>query len=292
MDFLQRVRSVQEFREVDKDQGVERIYSYYKSESTHIHTEKQEVDLIQSPTWGTMLFLDGTLQSTTKDEIIYHNALVHPLMSMLNQMKHILILGGGEGATAREVLRWPIEKVTMVDYDMALVEHMKVHGSKWSHGAFKDPRLEILYNDAWVHFQSNVKYDGVIIDLVDPGSNLQKWNKLLLMVMASVNHIGGSFIMNAGLYLPWKTSELRQIYSMVRSLCNGTDYTYTIYTTYIPSFNGEWTFIAVHPIEKRVHLEDTSVIPAWIRRMMKHLDSDMLMSDVDTVPTTSKLYVL
>jgi spermidine synthase len=181
----------------------------------------------------------------------------------------------------------------MVDYDMALVEHMKIHGSKWSQGAFKDTRLEILYNDAWVHLQSAVQYDGVIIDLVDPGSNLQKWNKLLLMVMDSLKGSYGSFVMNAGLYLPWKTAELRLIHSMVQALCNANpDYTYTIYTTYIPSFNGEWTFIVVHPIDKRVPFEDTSVIPAWIRRMMKSLNSDMLMTDVDTAPTTSKLYVL
>ena len=119
---LPRVRSIQEFHESDKDQGVERTYLYYKSSSTHVYTEKQDVDLLESPSWGKMLFLDGVLQSTTKDEVIYHNALVHPLMSSLKSRKSILILGGGEGATAREVLRWPVESVTMVDYDQELVE--------------------------------------------------------------------------------------------------------------------------------------------------------------------------
>jgi len=294
MNLLPRIKSLQDFHEIDKDQGVERIYSYYKSGSSMLHTEKQEVNIIESPTWGTMLFLDGTLQSTTRDEIIYHNALVHPLMYCLNSIKNILILGGGEGATAREVLRWPVQSLTMVDYDKALVEHMKIHGSKWSQGAFNDPRLEIIYRDAWIHLQSAVHYDGVIIDLVDPGSSIHKWSKLLSMVLASVKRSRGAFVMNAGLYLPWKLGELKEVNQMLYELCNANpDYTYTMYTSFIPSFNGEWTFIIVHPIDAHlVPIDNISVIPAWIRRTMKPLSSEMLINNVDTTPSTSKLYVL
>ena len=95
MNGLPRVKSVLEFNETDTDQGVERSYLYYKSDSAHVHTDKQEVDIINSTYWKKMLFLDGILQSTTKDEVIYHNALVHPFMDVLQCKDRILILGGG-----------------------------------------------------------------------------------------------------------------------------------------------------------------------------------------------------
>ena len=68
--FLPKIKAVQEFIEHDPDQGLDRWYLYYKKESTNLKTDKQEIDLVVSPTWGKMLFLDGTLQSTTRDEVI------------------------------------------------------------------------------------------------------------------------------------------------------------------------------------------------------------------------------
>jgi predicted membrane-bound spermidine synthase len=95
MKGLRRVKSILEFNEKDREQGVERNYIYYNTESAQTHTSKQEVDIISSPYWKKMLFLDGTLQSTIMDEVIYHNALVHPLMDVLQNKEKILILGGG-----------------------------------------------------------------------------------------------------------------------------------------------------------------------------------------------------
>ena len=290
---LPRVRSVQEFHESDKDQGVERTYLYYKSSSTHVYTEKQEVDLVESPSWGKMLFLDGVLQSTTKDEIIYHNALVHPVMSSLKSFKSILILGGGEGATAREVLRWPVESLTMVDYDEELVEHMKLHGPEWSKGAFRDPRLEVIYRDAWYHLQLGNHYDGVIVDLTDPELKVQRWRVLLRMVFESIQRSNGSFVVNAGLYVPWKTHTVRVIKNMITQLCSEfTVFQYKVYTVFVPSFNGEWTFILVHRKElEDINFDNLSMIPAWIRRSIKHLENDLIHSEADTQPCLSKISV-
>jgi spermidine synthase len=291
MNPLQRVRSIQEFHESDKDQGVQRIYLYYKSSSTHLHTEKQEVDLLESPLWGTMLFLDGVLQSTTKDELLYHTALVHPLMSVLYKKNSVLILGGGEGATAREVLRWPIESLTMVDYDEELVDHMKKHGSKWSMGAFDDPRLTVIYDDAWMYLQQAKTFDAVIVDLTDPDLKTEKWKVLLRMVMKSVEPVQGSFVINAGMYMPWKTESLKDLYMMIDDLCvRYIGYRYYVYTVYVPSFNGEWTFIVVYPKSHPIlHIQKLEVIPAWIRRSIRSLDTDLLDSVIDTMPSISKI---
>eukprot|EP00879_Flechtneria_rotunda_P031647 GHRR01034594.1.p1 GENE.GHRR01034594.1~~GHRR01034594.1.p1 ORF type:complete len:119 (+),score=27.88 GHRR01034594.1:137-493(+) len=78
----------------------------------------QEVDLIDVGPFGKTLFLDGKVQSSEVDEWVYHELLVHPAMLMHPNPKTVFICGGGEGATAREVLRHKsVEKVVMVDID-------------------------------------------------------------------------------------------------------------------------------------------------------------------------------
>lgn len=285
MNTLSRVYSTEEFHETDNDQGVERSYIYYKGSSAHLQTEKQVVDIVESPCWGKMLFLDGVLQSTTRDEVIYHNALVHPLMSTLETKKKILILGGGEGATAREVLRWPVQSVTMVDYDKELVEHMKLNGEEWSMNSLYDSRLTILYEDAWLYLQDAIQYDGAIVDLTDPDPKVQSWRLLLQMVFNSIKDSRGSFVINAGLYVPWKTDTVRLIKNMVKALCSqNPGYTYKAYTSFIPSFNGEWTFIIVHREGLSVKPHALPMIPAWIHRTIRDLDDEFIDTNIDTTP--------
>lgn len=267
------INAVQEFKEVDKDQGIERVYLYYKQNSHTIQTGIQSVDIIQTPSNGRMLFLDGVLQSSTQDEVIYHNALVHPLMDCLNHKKSILILGGGEGATAREVLRWNPATVYMVDYDKQLVDFMRKYGDDWSKGAFKDSRLRLIYEDAWKYMARGYVYDGVIIDLTDPNLYTQAWRGLIELTLKSVKPKSGGFVMNAGLYQPWNTAKLDKLLDIIQNLCmRHLDYKYYIYTAFIPSFAGEWTFIVVsHRSKFMVEPEFLNIIPEWIRRSIRML---------------------
>jgi spermidine synthase len=86
-------------------------------------TAFQDVAIVDSATYGRMLFLDGELQSASADEKIYHSSLVHPVMGRLeNPLEaRVLVVGGGEGATVREVLRWKPAWVDWVDIDGELV---------------------------------------------------------------------------------------------------------------------------------------------------------------------------
>jgi spermidine synthase len=289
---LNKIQSVNEFHEKDADQGVERTYMYYKTNSHHIHTPKQSADILTTNKWQKMLFLESNLQSTTQDEIIYHTALVHPLMDTLQNKENILILGGGEGATAREVLRWTsVTNVTMVDHDRELVEFMQKHGKEWSLGAFNDTRLGVHFTDAWEFMKGAGEYDGVIVDLTDPNLAKESWESLLKDVFRSVKSRLGGFVMNAGLYLPWNTENLRKIKSIVHELCLGNpDYRYCVYTAMIPSFNGEWTFISMfHKGRFMKDPEKLHIIPDWIRRGVRTLDNKFIDVNVSTSPSLSKI---
>ena len=92
-----------------------------------------------------MLVIDGDTQSSQADERIYHEALVHPALASLDDRSEILILGGGEGATLREVLRREdVRRATMVDIDGEVVELAKRYLPEWSAGAFEDPRARVI----------------------------------------------------------------------------------------------------------------------------------------------------
>ncbi|GAU18827.1 hypothetical protein TSUD_228170 [Trifolium subterraneum] len=115
------------------------------------------------------IVLDGKLQSAETDEFIYHECLVHPALLHHPLPKNVFIMGGGEGSTARELLRHKtIDKVVMCDIDEEVVEFCKSY-LVVNKEAFHDSRLEVVINDARAELEGKEeKYDVIIGDLADP----------------------------------------------------------------------------------------------------------------------------
>ena len=106
---------------------------------THKKTAYQEMYIVETGVYGKALVLDGKWQSCTGDEFLYHEPLVHPAMIFHGGPRKVLILGGGEGATAREVLRWKsVEKVVMIDIDGEVVEACKQYLPEMHQNVFDD----------------------------------------------------------------------------------------------------------------------------------------------------------
>jgi spermidine synthase len=114
--------------------------------------------------------LDEKIQSTESDEYIYHEALVHPSLLAHPNPKRVFIAGGGEGATAREVLRHKsVERVVMVDIDDIVCKTSKEFLPKHHRGAFDNPRYQLIIEDAKVWLQqTEEKFDVMVLDLADP----------------------------------------------------------------------------------------------------------------------------
>jgi len=136
----------------------------YSGESSY-----QRIEVIKTGNLGKCLLLDGKMQSSEMDEFIYHEALVHPAMFWSNNPKKVLIAGGGEGATIREVLKHPVTEVVMVDLDEEVIKISKKFLPEWSNGAFDDPRVRLVIDDARAYIEKNNSYfDVIIIDLPEP----------------------------------------------------------------------------------------------------------------------------
>lgn len=118
------------------------------------------------------LFLDGDLQLSTLDEYRYHEALVHPAMSASRGKGKVLVMGAGDGMAVREVLKWPdVERVVLLELDKAVVKLARTHPQlvRVNGGALDDPRVEIIYGDAFVEAPKlGEQFDVIIADFPDP----------------------------------------------------------------------------------------------------------------------------
>jgi spermidine synthase len=133
------------------------------------HTAFQEVLIADTCNYGRALMLDGAIQSAADDEALYHECLVQPVMLCHPEPRDVLIVGGGEGATLREVLvHRSVRQATMVDLDPEVVELCREHLTGWHRGAFADPRARLVFDDGRRFIENDDGlYDVVLIDVVD-----------------------------------------------------------------------------------------------------------------------------
>ncbi|MEL7008681.1 MAG: methyltransferase domain-containing protein [Cyanobacteria bacterium J06648_1] len=209
----------------------------------HCQTPYQEMYIVETGAFGKGLVLDGKWQSSTIDEFIYHEALVHPALIACQNPQRVLVLGGGEGATIREVLRWKsVEKVTMIDIDGEVVKACKQHLPEMHQNAFADPRVELIIADALqVLAQTKDTWDVVISDLSDPielGPSFPLFTKEYFTQLKGVLNPGGYVMVQAGPISPPEVQNharlvntLKAVYSNVVSLSAPT-----------PSYGRAWGF--------------------------------------------------
>jgi len=132
----------------------------------------QEIVVADLEDFGRSLILDGYIQSAELDEYIYHESLVHPAMVLHPNPRRVLIIGGGEGATLREVLKHrTVERVVMVDIDEDVVNIAKQYLKQMHRNSFDDPRAQIVIADGKEYIERCAEqYDVIILDLTDPYS--------------------------------------------------------------------------------------------------------------------------
>lgn len=140
--------------------------------SNVLHEEKtryQELSVVETLQWGKALILDGMMQTTEKDEFIYHEMITHIGMNAHPSPQNILIIGGGDGGVAREVLKHPeVETVELVEIDERVIEISKKYFPSISAG-YSDKRVKVKVDDGIAYAKNtSKKYDVIIVDSSDP----------------------------------------------------------------------------------------------------------------------------
>jgi spermidine synthase len=132
-------------------------------------TSFQDMIIFESSTFGRVLALDGVIQTSERDEFIYHEMIVHVPIFAHGSARRILIVGGGDGGALREVLKHDVEQVVVVDIDSEVVSLCRRFMPALSAGAFDDPRTRLIINDAASFVaECRDRYDVILVDSTDP----------------------------------------------------------------------------------------------------------------------------
>jgi spermidine synthase len=130
----------------------------------------QKVEVIDTVAFGRVLVIDNIFMTSEYDEFLYHEMLVHPSLTTAPEIERVLVIGGGDGGTVREVLRYSdVKECVMIEIDQTVVDASKKFlpsiGTAWD-----DPRLDVRFIDGidYVKHSDDPKYDVVLLDGTDP----------------------------------------------------------------------------------------------------------------------------
>lgn len=207
-------------------------------------TPFQNAVLADFYSFGRCLILDDEIQSAQLDEFIYHESLVHPALVMHPHVRDVLILGGGEGATVREILRHrSVKRVTMVDIDAEVVSFCKRYMKSWHQGTLQDARARLVIQDA-AEFVRDTKetFDVIISDLPTPlsGSPVASlYTPAFYQILLKRLRRGGIFVAQAGPGNILQIDFHRRLYQTLARLFKVV----RPYYAFVPSFDGPWSFL-------------------------------------------------
>lgn len=230
---------------IDKDNRYKWIYHRVKKYILSKKTNFQKVEILDTYNFGRIVILDNKIQSAETDEFIYHEALVHPAMITHPNPEHILILGGGEGATIREVLKHPmVQRVVMVDIDEEFVRLCKKYLKKWHRGFFEDNRVELIFTDAKKYIsKTRDLFDVIIADVSDPvekGLAQMLYTKNFYSSLRGVLKPDGIFVTHATeVCYTSKKSISTEVFKTLSEIFPISNF----YYEFIPSFGSAWAFV-------------------------------------------------
>lgn len=263
-------------------------------------SEYQKIDVIDCY-FGRMLITDGKTQSAQFDEFAYHESLVHPPLlksTMLameddNKPKSVFIGGGGELATAREVLRHKlVDRVVMVDLDGKVIDVCKKYLPEWGgEKVASNARLELIVGDAYKYLmECEEKFDVIIMDISDPieaGPGIMLYTKEFYTHCTKLLNSNGVFVTQAGVaesIPPPHAIEGEADTSCYGPILNTLKTVFDCavpYATNIPSFGSDWGFVMAFNMppsatSKEKEIDSwTNISPSILDRMIEQQISDI-----------------
>jgi len=240
---------------------------YYKGK-----TKYQFIECFYNQFLGKVLFLDKKIQSAQIDEYIYHESLVHPALFTHPAPRKVLVLGGGEGATIREVLKHStVEKVTMVDIDKDLVKVCQKYLPEWSEGAFSNSKTDLIFGDARRFIEeTQERFDVIISDLTEPveeGPSVHLFTNEFFKEVYKALKVDGLFVLQAG---STDTFYNQFFCSLAKTLEKIFPFVLP-YWTFVLSFGMPWGFVLASKKENPLKLDEDEILKRIRNRGIKKL---------------------
>jgi len=200
-------------------------------------TPYQDLRIYKTCRFGNVLLLDGAIQTTQKDEFIYHEMLTHPVFFLHPNPKNILVIGAGDGGVLREALKHKVKKIILVEIDKEVIKLSEKHLPSICKNSFNNKRVKIVIDDG-AKFIKNTKekFDIVIIDSPDPvGVAKVLFSKKFYENIYSILTSQGIMIRQTG-SIVLQRGELRQNYNILKNIFSYLAVQLACVPTYIGGF--------------------------------------------------------
>lgn len=208
-------------------------------------TKYQTVEIVESLHYGKMLILDGDCQSSVKDEYIYHECLNEPAMVCHPDPRNVLVVGGGEGASLRELLRFrSVERIDMCDIDEEAHGMYEQYLPEYHQGAFHDPKVALHFEDArrFIERQADGTYSVIIEDLTDlfeGGPSIVLFTKEFYQHAYRVLDEAGTLCVTSSYLKPTNVAVHKAILDTIRSVFPVARSLYS----YVGAYDVPWSYI-------------------------------------------------
>lgn len=230
-------------------------------------SEFQQIDFFRTPEFGTVLALGGVVNVSERDEVGYHEMIAHVPMFAHPNPRRVLIIGGGDGGTLREVVRHPeLEEAVLVEIDEIVVEKSKEYLPQTAVG-FEHPKATTIIGDglAYVRDAPDASFDIILVDSTDPvDAGVELFTPEFYRDCHRVLRADGILVPQSDsmFYYPERVSKIA---AHLREIFASVDF----YTTHVPTYpSGLWTFgfasKGVHPY--------TNLDPARVAVIAEQLD--------------------
>ncbi len=233
----------------------------------------QKITICESKRYGKALLLDNCWMTAEKSEKCYHECLIHPALCSSNKIEKILIIGGGDGGSARECLKYKeVKSIDLVEIDSRVIEISKKYLPSIGGNAWSDSRLNLQIKNGinWVKNTKNSSYDVVIIDGADPiGPSKGLYTNSFLKNCKRILKPGGIFVTQSESPESFEHIHIN-IIKVIREVFDHADPMYGSVSIY-PSGLWSWTFASMDkpaymfPKESRVN-EISSNCQIWSKR--------------------------
>ena len=216
-----------------------------------IKSEFQEIEVVESESFGKVLLIDGVIMLTESDEFCYHEMITHVPLCVHPKVQKVLVIGGGDGGTVREILKHDnIEEIEICEIDKKVIEVSKRHFPNLGN-SFDDPKVKIFCEDGnkFIRKRKN-EYDLIVVDSSDPiGPAEVLFRKEFYEAMYQALKDDGIVVTQAESFF-YHQKIIKLLFSFIKDIYPISEYYYTLVPTY-PSGMIGFTFCSkkYHPIK-------------------------------------------